>query len=232
MKKHFVLSAILLTSATIFTSCEKEADTANTVTYQASPVNLTASVGASLSGSGLVVEASSKSSITWTEGVLNIEEIDFEAKKDGAAIEYSAGNLVNVDITRAASALGSVHIPDGTYDEVELELHLKKSATADIPVRLKGNYTDLSGTATPVELQINEDIDISVEAENLVVTADDHVARINMHLNKLLAGISISDLTMATKTNGTIVISSTSNTALYAKIMASLETFAECEFED
>jgi hypothetical protein len=227
-----MIAGAFFAAATIFTSCQKEAETSNTVTYQANPVNFTSSVGASVSGSGLLVEASSNSSITWSEGILNIGEIDFEARKDGSQIEYKYSQLVNVDISKAAAALGSIQIPDGTYDEVKLKLLFRKSSTDDIPARLKGSYTDLSGAKTPVELQFNEDLEIQVEAENLVMEANSHIARINMHLNKLLSRVTIADLTMATKTNGTIVISSTSNAALYAKIKASLEGFADCRFED
>ncbi len=232
MRKHVMIAGTLFAAATVFTSCQKDAETGNTVTYHANPVNFSSSIGASVSGSGLIVQASSNSSITWSEGSLNISEIDFEARKDGSQIEYKSDQLVRVDIAKAASALGSVKIPDGTYEQVELKLVFKKSSADDIPARLKGSYTDLSGSETPVELQFNEDLEIRAEAENLVMETNDHIARINMHLNQLLSGITIADLTMATKTNGTIVISSTSNPGLYAKIKARLENFADCKFED
>lgn len=233
MRKNVFITTILLAGATtLFTACTKEEeDTANKVTYQAKPANFSSSVGASVSGSGLVVDASANSSITWTEGTLSIQEIDFEAKKDGSTIEYEYKQLVNVNLKNAGSSLGSVTIPNGTYNEVELKLELKKSSTSAIPLILKGTYKDLSGASIPVEFQFNEDIEVKVEAEDLVVEANSHIAYINMQLNKLLSNISISDMTMATKTNGTIVISSTSNTSLYNKFKASLDTFASCDFE-
>jgi hypothetical protein len=231
-RKLFTPGMFVLASALVFTSCEKETESGNTISYQANPINFTSSVGASVSGSGLAVEANANSSITWTEGTLNIQEIDFEAKKDGTQIEYEYKNLVNVSLAKTAETLGSIQIPDGTYNEVELKLEFRQSSSQDIPVRLKGTYTDLSGAKTPIELQFNEDIEIKVESEDLVMEADEHIARINMQLNKLLSNISVADLTMATKTNGTIVISNTSNTSIYSKIKASLDTFADCKFED
>jgi len=230
-KNVFTTTMMLFGSAILFSACTKEEDTANKVTYQAKPANFSSSVGASVSGSGLAVDAGANSSITWTEGTLNIQEIDFEAKKDGSTIEYEYKQLVNVNLKNAGSSLGSVTIPDGTYNEVELKLELKKSSTSAIPVVLKGTYEDLSGASIPVEFQFNEDVEVKVEAEDLVVEANSHIAYINMQLNKLLSNISISDMTMASKTNGTIVISSTSNTALYNKLKASLDTFASCDFQ-
>lgn len=228
-KNLFTRGLLVLAAGIVVSSCEPAAESKNRVTYQLKPANFTASVGASVSGSGLIVALNTASSITWEEGTLNIQEIDFEAKKDGNAVEYEYKQLANVNLS-GASALGSVTLPDGTYDEVELKLEFKKSATA--PIRLKGTYTDLSGAKTPIELQLNEDLEIEVKAEDLVVEADDHLARINMELNKLLANISISDLTMATKTNGTVVINSTSNTGIYAKMKASLNAFAHCDFDN
>ena len=141
--------------------------------------------------------------------------------------------MVNVNLFNLSPVLGSISIPDGTYNEVELKLELKQTTTAAIPLTLKGMYTNASGAKIPVEFYFNEDFEIEVEAEDLVVNGtNDYLGLINVQLNKLLTNVSSSDLDGASKTNGTIVISITSNPDLYNKLKANLNAFGDCDFED
>lgn len=215
-------------------SCTKENSTGDgKLSYKVKPANFTASVGPTVAGSGLIVAVNSNSSLTWTSGNVNVSEIDFEAKSKSAKIEYELKQAFNVDLFNLSSVLGSITLPDATYEEVELKLVLKKSATSNIPLTLKGSYTDGSGTKIPVEFYFNEDFEADVEAENIIVSGtNDYLGLINVQLNKFLTNVVSADLSGATKTNGVIVISSTSNMELYAKLKANLNAFADCDFED
>lgn len=215
-------------------SCTKENSTGDgKLSYKVKPANFTASVGPTVAGSGLIVAVNSNSSLTWTSGNVNVSEIDFEAKSKSAKIEYELKQAFNVDLFNLSSVLGSITLPDATYEEVELKLVLKKSATSNIPLTLKGSYTDGSGTKIPVEFYFNEDFEAEVEAENIIVSGtNDYLGLINVQLNKFLTNVVSADLSGATKTNGVIVISSTSNMELYAKLKANLNAFADCDFED
>lgn len=223
----------LLGTALFLTSCAKEDSAGGKVSYMVKPSNFTASVGSTVSGSGLIVGVNSNSSLTWTSGNLNITEIDFEAKNNNAEIEYELKNQYNINLFNASPVLGNISIPDGTYDEVELKLKLKKSLTSEIPLTLKGSYTNSAGTKIPVEFYFNDEFEMEVEAEDLVVSGTtDYLAMINVQLNKFMTNVSSSDLDQATKINGSIIISSTSNISLYNKLTANLNDFGDCEFED
>lgn len=217
----------------ILSSCKKDNSSGSgKLSYRVKPANFTASIGSSGSGSGLIVGINSNSSITWTSGSLYISEIDFEAKSKNVGIEYELKQAVNVDLFNLSPLLGSITIPDGTYDEVELKLELKKS-TSNIPLTLKGSYTDANGAKIPVEFYFNEEFEVEVEAENLVVNGNrDYIGLINIQLNKFMTNIISADLSSASKTNGVIIISSTSNMNLYAKLKANLNSFADCDFDD
>lgn len=233
--KNYLLhyGTVLLGSALFLSSCAKEDSTGGKLSYMVKPANFTASVGAVASGSGLIVGVNSNSSLTWTSGNLNITEIDFEAKNNNVEIEYELKDLFNINLFNTSPVLGDITLPDGTYDEVELKLKLKKSITSDIPLTLKGSYTNSIGAKTPVEFYFNDEFEMEVEAEDLVVSGtSDYLAMINVQLNKFMTNISSADLDQATKTNGTIVISSTSNINLYNKLRANLNEFGDCEFED
>ena len=132
MKNYlFSYGSVILLSVIILTSCTKDNTTGDgKLSYRVKPANFTASIGSTISGSGLIVGINSNSSLTWTSGNVNISEIDFEAKSKNVKIEYELKQAVNVDLFNLSPLLGSITIPDGTYDEVELKLELKKSATA------------------------------------------------------------------------------------------------------
>lgn len=235
MKNYlFNFGSLILVTGLILSSCTKENSTGDgKLSYKVKPANFTASVGPTVAGSGLIVVVNSNSSLTWTSGNVNVSEIDFEAESKSAKIEYELKQAFNVDLFNLSPVLGSITLPDATYEEVELKLVLKKSATSNIPLTLKGSYTDGSGTKIPVEFYFNEDFEAEVEAENIIVSGtNDYLGLINVQLNKFLTNVVSADLSGAAKTNGVIVISSTSNMELYAKLKANLNAFADCDFED
>lgn len=224
----------ILVAGLFLTSCTKDNSIGNgKLSYKVKPANFTASVGPTVSGSGLVVGINSNSSITWTSGSINVSEIDFEAESKNAEIEYELKQAFNIDLFNLSPVLGSISLPDATYEEVELKLVLRKSATSNVPLILKGVYTDGTGNKVPVEFYFNEDFEAEVEAENIVVSgSNDYIGLINVQLNKFLTNVVSADLGGAVKTNGVIVISATSNMDLYAKLKANLNVFADCDFED
>ena len=217
----------------ILSSCEKDDSSGSgKLSYRVKPSNFTASIGSSGSGSGLIVGINTNSSVTFTSGSLYISEIDFEAESKNNEIEYELKQALSVDLFNLSPLLGSITIPDGTYDKVELKLELKKS-TSNIPLTLKGSYTDGTGAKIPVEFYFNEDFEVEVEAENIVVNGNkDYIGLINIQLNKFMSNVISADLSNAAKTGGVIVISSTSNMNLYSKLKANLNAFADCDFDD
>jgi len=84
-----------------------------------------------------------------------------------------------------------------------------------------------------LEFDFNSDATIKAEAENITLTSTiDFVALVHLHLNKLEAGVTAADLENATLTNSVIVISSTSNTDIYNKVLANLSNCGEHEFRE
>ena len=84
-----------------------------------------------------------------------------------------------------------------------------------------------------MEFYFNDEFEIEVEAEDLVVSGtNDYLGLINVQLNKFLTNVSSADLDQAVKTNGTIIITSSSNINLYNKLKSNLNAFGDCDFED
>jgi hypothetical protein len=219
MKNIFLTTCIAVVIAgTCLTSCKKNSS---------SPASSSAaqlSIGVK-SDNATVPIAASTASITWTSGTANVSEFKFEAKKHGLEIEVTSKNLTHVDLFSLAPSLIGVTIDTGTYTEIEIKAEFTKSSTTDLPLTLKGNFMAAGGTVVPIEFDFNDNAEIKAEAQNVVVDGKtDLTTFITMHLNELLANVTAAELGAATLTNGTIVISSTSNTNIYDQIRADLST--------
>ena len=226
--------AFLLGVTVILTSCSKdEAIGSGELQYQVKPAGFTGTIASTGTSSGLIGVVGSSNTLSFTSGSVNVSEIDFEAESETIEIEYELKKSLTIDLFNLSPILGSVNIPEGTYEEVELKLVLKKSTDNTIPLTLKGTYKDANGLSTPVEFYFNDEFEIEIEAENVLVQSNtDYIGLINLQLNKLLVNIGSNDISAATKTNGVIVISSSSNLNLYNKFKSNLNAFGDCDFDD
>ncbi|HCN83015.1 MAG TPA: hypothetical protein DIT07_05255 [Sphingobacteriaceae bacterium] len=213
-----LLSAIILLGA-----CQKDSLSGGQLSYVFKPTNLAASVGTTTAASGLVVAANSNGSMTWTSGTLNVQKVQLSAKKDQVATSFEYSNLTNIDILNTGTVSGSVSLPDGTYDAIEIKLNLVQSNT-NVPLVLKGTYTETSGTKIPVEVQFNEAYDLKLNPPQLVIKGDKYTANVTLDLTKMMTGLVANDLGQTTRTqpNNTILVTSSINAALYAKLKANL----------
>ena len=218
MKNKFltICMAIVITS-TFFTSCKKN----SSAPAATSSSQMTFGVRAE---STMDTIPASTATINWTAGTANISGFKFEAKKHGLAIEVVSRNMTNVDLFALNPSLVGITLDTGTYSEIEIMVELSRSSsTTDLPLVLKGNFTNTGGTVVPVEFDFNDDAEIKASAHNVVVNGTtDLTTIIAMHLNKLLANVTATELNAATLTNGTIIISRTSNNRIYDQIKADL----------
>lgn len=233
------LLAIVLVASTLVTACKKGNNTTSKSATQASfglkadnavvPLTLTAP------GSQTLASVSSvASSITFTSAVANITAFKFEAKKGNTEIEITSKNLTNVDLFSPTPSFINALIDTGTYKEIEIKALLTKSSGANIPLTLKGTFTDAGGNVTPIEFDFNDDAYIKAEVKNVTFTSAHTLATtITLHLNKLLASVTSADINAATLTGGVLIISGDSNTNIYAKIVANLANSGDTDgFED
>jgi hypothetical protein len=218
MKNKFltICMAIVITG-TFFTSCKKN----SSAPAATSSSQMTFGVRAE---STMDTIPASTATINWTAGTANISGFKFEAKKHGLAIEVVSRNMTNVDLFALNPSLVGITLDTGTYSEIEIMVELSRSSsTTDLPLVLKGNFTNTGGTVVPVEFDFNDDAEIKASAQNVVVNGTtDLTTIIAMHLNKLLANVTATELNAATLTNGTIIISRTSNNRIYDQIKADL----------
>ncbi|CAN5172337.1 hypothetical protein BH09BAC6_BH09BAC6_32730 [soil metagenome] len=227
---NITFAIVILTLATGLCSCKKDSAvkpsaSASQMSFGLRADNTTAVLA---SASGIVLNSIQATTaitpvISWTTGTANVAKFKFEAKKAGVETEIEARGLTNVNLFAIDQAFVGTKVDTGTYSEIEFKLELAKSAGANIPLVLKGSFTNAAAVIVPVELDVNEDLEIKTEINNVVIdNTTDLKTTFMLHLDKMFTGITSADLASATLTSGTLVISSTSNSALYNKIKANL----------
>ncbi|GAB2705082.1 hypothetical protein GCM10027037_33490 [Mucilaginibacter koreensis] len=171
-------------------------------------------------------------SVKWTDAIANISKFKLEAKKDGSSYEVSSAGLANVDLLALNPSTIKATLPKGTYTHVELKVQLVKATGTAMPLVLKGTYTTKAGTTVPIEFDFNDNLILVASLNDLTVDGKNNfVAKLNLHLNKMFGNISAQQIDNATRTNGAVLINSTTNVALYQKIIIDILTSGDGKLE-
>ena len=216
----FFTTVFLSITTLIMVSCKKEQNSASPgISYQLQTKNRASVVGRVESGN-----------IVWTSGYGNATEVKFESKGPNGKLEYKSNLQQRIDLFSGVSVLGNITLPPGTYQEVEFDLELNPTAT-EPAFLLNGSYTS-TGPATPISFIISTPFEIKTEMNNVSVSANNgYNALTSLNLSLLSRGITQTMLDNAAKTNGTIIISSSSNVDLYNIILNNLKESDEIEFK-
>ena len=122
-------------------------------------------------------------------------------------------------------------LPAGSYKEVEFKVELNPTAT-EPALSLNGTYTS-TGPAIPIIFRIATPLEIETEMNNVTVLANNgYNALTTLNLSLLTRGMSQTMLDNAVKTNGTILINSSSNVDLFNIILNNLKECDDIDFED
>ena len=174
----------------------------------------------------------------WDSSFIVVSKIEFEAeKKDSMSqssteIHFEWEGPKKVDLFGLNNLVGSISLPPGIYHEISLKLVAYQSDAGDSPVfYLSGTYTNAEGSVIPIVLQVNEDIEFRVKREGFLFDASvDYTSLVHMNLSLLLADVTTGDLDGATLTDGTIIISASSNAEIYGRIIDNLSACCEYHF--
>ena len=216
-----VLSIMVVAALLLLASCSKD-DNGGQLSYQLKTKNPNATVSRTSGGS-----------VTWTNGSAYADKIEFEAEKDDDnEVEYESRVARRIDLFAPVSQLGNISLPPGRYEEIEIEVDLAPSIT-DTAFILRGSFTNNIGYTVPVVFYINELLEFKAEAEDISIgSAADITALTTLDLSQLTTGITESMLSSATLTNGVLVISATSNAALYSVILSNINNIDDVELDD
>lgn len=219
--QNFFSTTFIISTVTFFlVSCKKENSDPLGITYQLQTSNRSSVVGRVASGN-----------VVWTSGFANATQVKFEGKGPNGEIEYKSSLQQRIDLFSGVSTLGNVTLPAGTYQEVEFEVKLNPTAS-EPALSVSGTYSS-TGPAVPITFNISVPLEVETELNNVTVTANNsYNALTTLNLSLLTRGISQVMLDNAVKTNGVIVISSSSNVNLYSIIFDNLIDCDGMEFDE
>jgi len=169
--------------------------------------------------------------ITWTAGTAGVASTKIEAKKnDSTAVEFKADPSAQVDLFGAVS-ITNVSVPTGTYRHVEFWSELQP-LNSQPSLFLSGTYT-AGGVTTPISFSVGTAITVKAGIDSMVIASvsGNYTALTTLGLITLTQDVTEPDLKAATLTSGKIVISSTSNVAVYNKMLANLGKTQVCSFK-
>ncbi len=228
--KHLLTIAAMLQLTLL--SCKKESDTQSSTpssfTFQLSTVNRTTTI--SRVNSESIIGRTVAANLQWTAGTATASELKFEAMNASGEVEFKQRVTQQINLFSAASTLGSVSIPPGTYTEVDFKAQLVSSGNVPA-LELSGQFTS-GGIIKPVIFRVNNSVELKAEKNNVTIAAGTNYTALNtIDLSILIAGITEAMLNSATISNGTIIISSASNSNMYNIILNNLARHHEAEVE-
>lgn len=227
-----------IAAAILALSCQKDSiDSGNPIDQTSTSLDI--KLQASNTSFSLQKATSANPSLTWDSSYIVVSKIEFEAeKKDSLSqasmeINFEWKGPKTIDLFSLDAFVGSISLPPGVYHEISVKLESRRSDAGVSPVFfVAGSYTNAGGSVIPVVVFVNEDFEIRAKQEGFLLdaSADDYTTLIHIHINLLMSGITTTDLENASQTDGTIVISASSNSDLYEKIYANLADCGESHF--
>lgn len=233
--KNLFLSAISISFAVLMlASCKKESDnpTATSLTLKMQAINKT---------SGLLKSVSlTTPTFTWDSCLIIVSRIEFEAEKhshemsdDSTETHLEWIGPKKLDLFSLAPVIGQIDLQPGIFNEISLTIKAFISDAGNSPVfYLTGTYINSSGENIPIQVILNEELSFKIEVEGSSLDGtSDYTSMLKMDLSLLLSEITSSELDIATRSNGTIIINKSSNVLLYDKVKTKISTSIESEFE-
>lgn len=225
-------------------SCQKDSGSASvqgnaTIQFKPQAVNTSSTiVGSTITPITAGTNTNGVATINWTSGYLNISEFEFEAQKENSSrqgdtshIKYEIKGPFKLDLFAAPSILATLSLPSSIYNEVEVEIEGVKSANGDPNFYLEGTYKNEAGNISPIIIKLNEEYEIEAKFKQLQAQPINYVSLLKLQLDLLAKNIGTVNLSNATKTNGTIIISSTSNANIYQILVVNLSRMCDVEFK-
>jgi hypothetical protein len=217
------ISQLLMTATVamlLLTSCSKPGSDDTSATAGSMQFQLTTS------NPTVVVNKTAAGTITWTSGSAYAIETKLEAKRNGVELEFKSSTAQQVNLFGSViTGLGNISIPAATYTEVEYKISLTQNG-ATPALELNGQYTNSTGTVTPVVFDVTSLFVIKAEQSNVVVGSGISLTALTtLDLTFVSSGITQAMMNSATVSSGKIVISASSNINLYNILVNNLGQF-------
>jgi hypothetical protein len=187
---------------------------------------------------GTLAGRGTANSVQFDSGYITFSKIEFEAEtdNDSTEIEFEFEGTVKLDFATGTTSpnINAISFPAGTYEEIEVEIKLAEGTTEPAVV-LNGIFTDALGLVHPLRFEFNSTESFEVEKEGLITFTDNQSVLTQVTFNPVawFAGVTPEQLSNASENaDGVIVISKTSNTAIFDIVEDGLDLASDVEISE
>lgn len=171
--------------------------------------------------------------LQFTSGIITIREVVFDGDNDnGTSVSRTHEQIAVIDYaTGVITPEVIVTVPAGLYRSVNLGIELQDDG-ADPSMVLEGTYTNSTDVVIPIRFEFNSGEVFEANATVVTLSTDtDVVGKISWDALDWFSVISASRLDEATQTNGTIIISESSNESIFSDVADRLDVGTQVVFQ-
>ena len=219
------LVTIFLLSATIlFTSCNNDEPTNGRIKFA---VNTTSSSTGNLGG-----RLAAANDLVFTSGKITIREVVFDGDNEAQSISRTIPQIADIDYaTGAVTPAITIEVPPGNYTSVNLGIEMQDNGSAPSTV-IEGTYTNSSAEEVPIRFEFNSGEVFEASAASVTIAAGaDIIGKITFDARDWFSTVTPAELDNAALTDGTIIVSESSNSAIFEKVAARLDVATQAVFE-
>jgi hypothetical protein len=248
-QRNYLLFGLLITLG-VLASCQKNSSpnsSQSALGFQLQAINKTFPVGTVLDNTGNVTttkdavlsSAHNTGTFAFDTAVMNVSRIKFDAEehkinshRDSIEVTIEWSGPKTVDLFNMSDLIGQINLVHANYDQISVMMQSVRGDFGTSPVfYLAGTYTNDSAKVTPIRIIIDESISFSAEQSGAALDSTSNwVNLVQVNLSLVMSHVRQANLDAATLTNGVIVVSSTSNTALYRNIRFDFDRARYCRF--
>jgi hypothetical protein len=222
MKSKFLI--LLFSAATIFTSCKEETPGNGRIKLAA---NTTSSQVGNVGG-----RLAAANDLVFTSGTITIREVVFDGDNENQSISRTIAQVADIDYaTGTVSPAITIEVPPGNYTSVNLGIEMQDVGAAPSTV-IEGTFTNANLEAIPLRFEFNSGEVFEATAASVSIAAGaDIIGKVSFDALDWFSTVTASELANATLTDGTIIVSESSNSAIFDKVAARLDVGTQAVFE-
>ena len=170
--------------------------------------------------------------LVFTSGTITIVEVVFDGDTESSSVSRTIEQIADINYaTGAVSPEVVVDVPAGDYTSVNLGIELQDDGS-DPSVVIEGTYTNSDEVDIPIRFEFNSGEVFEANATSVTIEAGSTITgRITFDALAWFSTISATQLDDATLTDGTMIISATSNSTIFDTVADRLDIATDAVFE-
>ena len=221
----FLGLALSLSMALLMTSCNDEDTTGGRIKLEVSTTSSTTGAAEA--------RTINANELRFTSGTITIREVVFDGETTDQSVSRTIEQIADIDYASGTvSPEVVIEVPAGNYTSVNLGIELQDNG-AEPSVVIEGTYTNSDGADIPLRFEFNSGEVFEANAASVaIVDGADLVGKITFDALDWFSGISADELDAAIlNTDGTMVISSSSNVGIFDAVADRLDVATQAVFE-